>query len=93
MAATSFYRRNSRKPSFPIGMGFADLAGTAKGAALIQITAKEEMIVRKRESLSQIKLSESQREKLKEEMAAFYLEVGGGGGAGDDRTDSIIGVV
>lgn len=48
--------------------------------------------MRKRERLSQIKLSESQREKLKEEMAAFYLDVRGGG-AGDDRTDSIIGVV
>ena len=39
--------------------------------------------MRKRERLSQIKLSESQREKLKEEMAAFYLDVRGGG-AGDD---------
>lgn len=33
--------------------------------------------MRKRESLSQIKLSDSQREKLKEEMAAFYLDMRG----------------
>ncbi len=30
--------------------------------------------MRKRKTLSQIKLSDSQREKLKEEIAAFYLD-------------------
>ena len=33
--------------------------------------------MRKRERISPIKLSDSQREKLKEEIAAFYLDVRG----------------
>ena len=33
--------------------------------------------MRKRQSLSQIKLSDAQKEKLKDEMKAFYLDVRG----------------
>lgn len=40
-------------------------------------TKKGEIVMRKRASLPQIKLSDSQKEKIKDEIRAFYLDVRG----------------